>query len=230
MQGCSRSIPPRWYKLKAHPPQLHLSRDTCRIARCKLYSLPLSLFAHFSSVLRTHMRPHVHTDTHIHKGVPGSVLNYCCRKARAIVVVVTSCTVSGKCDWFLRAVCIRHSKEGKGREPVCVLGCVCAMALLCLNPVMWIHNPIPHKNFVEWLHWEIIPLCHKILRKNSLHAPKHAYDKTSTAIVHPPSIALILQTFFLVFPIISEISLLPRFMLANFPQRKDDCYWSSWVK
>lgn len=33
--------------------------------------------------------------------------------------------------------------------------CVSAVTLLCLSPVIWIQNPIPHKNFVERLHWKI---------------------------------------------------------------------------
>lgn len=155
--------------------QLHPSREPCRIAQCKLYSLPLSLFAHFSSALqKTQTCKHTHTHRHFYTEMHGSPFSSTAAERNStiviIVVVVWGCTVSRKCYCFLHAVCI---KQGTTRKAPCVCHCVCSVALLRLSTVMWIHNPISHKNFEERLQWEI-PListtkCLEMFRRSRIH-------------------------------------------------------------
>lgn len=106
--------------------QFHPSREPCRIAQCKLYSLPLSLFAHFSSALqKTQTCKHTHTQTLLHRDALVSILLYCCRKKQHYCYYCCcrwGCTVSRKCYCFLHAVCIKQGQQKKGS--LCVSLCV----------------------------------------------------------------------------------------------------------
>lgn len=123
--------------------------------------------------MQTHS--HSHTQTLLHRDALVSILLYCCRKKQHYCYYCC-CSLGMHCQQKMlllstvHAVCI---KQGTTRKAPCVCHCVCSVALLRLSTVMWIHNPISHKNFEERLQWEI-PListtkCLEMFRRSRIH-------------------------------------------------------------
>lgn len=139
--------------------QLHPSREPCRIAQCKLYSLPLSLFAHFSSALQktqtcklTHT--HTHTQTLLHRDALVSILLYCCRKKQHYCYYCC-CSLGMHCQQkmlLLSTCCVHKTRAAKERLPVCVIVCVqwpCAVSALSCGFITQSHIRTLKKGFNE---------------------------------------------------------------------------------
>lgn len=126
---------------------LHPSRDPCSIAQCKFNSLPLFLFAHFSS---SSQETHTHINTHL--GVQAQCSStaaekpqlqhcYCCFSwwrlhCQRKMLLVSTC-------------CVYKTKGEKESQPVCVWQWPCSVSALSCGFITQSHTRTLQKGFTE---------------------------------------------------------------------------------